>query len=135
MGTPDFSVPVLEGLVDAGHQITAVYTQPPRPAGRGKKERPTPVHAAALARGLDVRHPASLKSDAAQADFAGLNAELAIVVAYGLILPIPVLDAPRVSQHPRLAFAALAGRGAHSARDHGRRRANGGVHHADGSRS
>ncbi|MDP5334305.1 MAG: methionyl-tRNA formyltransferase [Paracoccaceae bacterium] len=95
MGTPDFSVPVLEALVEAGHDIAAVYCQPPRPAGRGKKETPTPVHQHALALGLPVRHPVSLKSPEAQADFAALDADVAVVVAYGLILPQAVLDAPR----------------------------------------
>ncbi len=95
MGTPDFSVPVLQALVDAGHDIAAVYCQPPRPAGRGKKDRPTPVHARALELGLEVRHPVSLKSPEEQAAFADLNADVAVVVAYGLILPQPVLDAPK----------------------------------------
>ena len=95
MGTPDFSVPVLEALVEAGHEIAAVYCQPPRPAGRGKKERPTPVHARAEALGLEVRYPVSLRDDAAQAEFAALGADLAVVVAYGLILPQAVLDAPK----------------------------------------
>lgn len=94
MGTPDFSVPVLQALV-ARHDIAAVYTQPPRPAGRGKDLRPTPVHAAATALGLPVRHPASLKSPEEQAAFAALDADAAVVVAYGLILPQPILDAPR----------------------------------------
>ncbi|MBE1285891.1 MAG: methionyl-tRNA formyltransferase [Rhodobacteraceae bacterium] len=94
MGTPDFSVPVLEALVEAGHDIAAVYCQPPRPAGRGKKDRPTPVHARAEALGLEVRHPVSLKTTEAQAEFAALNAEVAVVVAYGLLLPQAVLDAP-----------------------------------------
>ncbi|MGB2201998.1 MAG: methionyl-tRNA formyltransferase [Pseudooceanicola atlanticus] len=94
MGTPDFSVPVLEALVAAGHEIACVYCQPPRPAGRGKKDRPTPVHARAEELGLEVRHPVSLKSAEAQAEFAALNAEIAVVVAYGLILPQAVLDAP-----------------------------------------
>lgn len=95
MGTPDFSVPVLDALVDAGHDIAAVYCQPPRPAGRGKKERPTPVHLRAEALGLDVRHPKSLRSDDAQAEFAALDADVAVVVAYGLILPQAILDAPK----------------------------------------
>lgn len=95
MGSPDFSVPVLEALVEAGHDIAAVYCQPPRPAGRGKKDRPGPVHARAEALGLPVRHPVSLKSEEAQAEFAALNADAAVVVAYGLILPQAVLDAPR----------------------------------------
>ncbi|WP_020040661.1 methionyl-tRNA formyltransferase [Salipiger mucosus] len=94
MGTPDFSVPVLEALVAAGHEIAAVYCQPPRPAGRGKKDRPTPVQARAEALGLEVRHPVSLKGAEAQAEFAALDADVAVVVAYGLILPQAVLDAP-----------------------------------------
>ena len=94
MGTPEFSVPVLDALVEAGHEIACVYCQPPRPAGRGKKERPTPVHARAEVLGLPVRHPVSLKTDEAQAAFAALNADVAVVVAYGLILPQAVLDAP-----------------------------------------
>lgn len=94
MGTPEFSVPVLEALVAAGHEIAAVYCQPPRPAGRGKKDRPTPVHARAVELGLEVRHPVSLKTPEAQAEFAELNADVAVVVAYGLLLPQAVLDAP-----------------------------------------
>ncbi|MQQ08657.1 methionyl-tRNA formyltransferase [Epibacterium sp. SM1979] len=94
MGTPDFSVPVLDALVAAGHDIAAVYCQPPRPAGRGKKDRPTPVHARAAALDLEVRHPVSLKGADAQAAFAALNADVAVVVAYGLILPQVILDAP-----------------------------------------
>ncbi|WP_170407959.1 methionyl-tRNA formyltransferase [Ruegeria arenilitoris] len=95
MGTPEFSVPVLDALVRAGHEIAAVYCQPPRPAGRGKKDRPTPVHARAEALGLPVRHPTSLKSPEERAAFAALKADVAVVVAYGLILPQPILDAPR----------------------------------------
>ncbi len=95
MGTPDFSVPVLEALVEAGHEVVAVYCQPPRPAGRGKKETPTPVHRRAAEMGLPVRHPVSLKGAEAQAGFAALDADVAVVVAYGLILPQAVLDAPR----------------------------------------
>ena len=95
MGTPEFSVPVLQALHDAGHQIACVYTQPPRPAGRGKKDRASAVHIRALDLGLPVRHPASLKGAEAQADFAALDADIAVVVAYGLILPQAVLDAPR----------------------------------------
>ncbi|WP_436398174.1 methionyl-tRNA formyltransferase [Roseobacter sp. S98] len=94
MGTPDFSAPVLEALVTAGHDVACVYCQPPRPAGRGKKERPSPVEARARALGLDVRHPVSLKTAEAQAEFAALNADVAVVVAYGLILPQAILDAP-----------------------------------------
>ncbi|MCG7522111.1 methionyl-tRNA formyltransferase [Ruegeria sp. Ofav3-42] len=95
MGTPDFSVPVLDALVEAGHEIAAVYCQPPRPAGRGKKDRPTPVHARAEALGLTVRHPDSLKSAEEQDAFEALNADVSVVVAYGLILPQPILDAPK----------------------------------------
>ncbi|KQI67790.1 methionyl-tRNA formyltransferase [Loktanella sp. 3ANDIMAR09] len=95
MGTPDFSVPVLQALVDAGHEVVAVYAQPPRPAGRGKKDRPSPVQQRAMSLGLEVRHPVSLKSVAAQQAFADLRADIAVVVAYGLILPQAVLDAPR----------------------------------------
>jgi len=94
MGTPDFSVGVLDALVDAGHEIACVYCQPPRPAGRGKADRPSPVQVRAEALGLPVRHPVSLRSEAAQDDFAALGADIAVVVAYGLILPQAVLDAP-----------------------------------------
>ena len=94
MGTPDFSVPVLDALVDAGHDIAAVYCQPPRPAGRGKKDRPTPVHKRAEELGLDVRYPVNFKDAADVADFTVLNADVAVVVAYGLILPQVILDAP-----------------------------------------
>ena len=94
MGSPAFSVTVLEALVAAGHEIVAVYTQPPRPAGRGKKQRPCPVHARALALTLDVRHPASLKEAEEQAAFSELRADAAVVVAYGLLLPQELLDAP-----------------------------------------
>lgn len=94
MGTPDFSVPTLEALAAAGHDIIAVYTQPPRPAGRGKKERKSAVHVAAEALGLNVLTPKSMKADAAIAEFSALDAEAAVVVAYGQILPQPVLDAP-----------------------------------------
>jgi len=94
MGTPEFSVPVLEAL-HAAHEVVCVYCQPPRPAGRGKKDRPSPVQARAEALGLPVRHPVSLRSSDAQAEFAALGADVAVVVAYGLILPQAVLDAPR----------------------------------------
>lgn len=95
MGTPDFAVPVLDALAQH-HEIVSVYTQPPRPAGRGKADRPSPVHARAEALGLTVRHPVSLRSDSAAKDFAALQPDVAVVVAYGLILPQPVLDAPRL---------------------------------------
>lgn len=94
MGTPDFSVPALRALHAAGHEIVAVYTQPPRPAGRGKKDRPSAVHEAAHSLGIEVRHPTSLKTDEAQAAFRALGADVGVVVAYGLILPQPILDAP-----------------------------------------
>ncbi|MGI3209544.1 methionyl-tRNA formyltransferase [Roseovarius tibetensis] len=95
MGTPEFSVPVLDAVLAAGHEVVAVYCQPPRPAGRGKRDRPGPVQARAEALGLPVRHPVSLKGAEAQSAFAALEADVAVVVAYGLILPQAVLDAPR----------------------------------------
>jgi methionyl-tRNA formyltransferase len=95
MGTPDFSVPVLAALLDAGHQVARVYSQPPRPAGRGHRERPSPVHAFADSRGIDVRTPKTLRSTEEQASLAALNVDVAVVAAYGLILPKPVLEAPR----------------------------------------
>ncbi len=95
MGTPDFSVPVLEAL-HGRHDIVAVYCQPPRPAGRGKADRRSPVQARAEALGLPVRHPVSLRSEDGVRDFAALGADVAVVVAYGLILPQAVLDAPRL---------------------------------------
>jgi len=95
MGTPDFAVPALDAIVAAGHSVVAVYCQPPRPAGRGQKDRLSPVQIRAQALGLDVRHPRSLKGADEQAAFAALGADVAVVVAYGLILPQAVLDAPR----------------------------------------
>ncbi|MFA7433347.1 MAG: methionyl-tRNA formyltransferase [Gemmobacter sp.] len=94
MGTPDFSVPALEAVA-AEHEVVAVYTQPPRPAGRGKQPRPSPVARRAAELGLPVRHPVSLRDAQVQAEFAALGADVAVVAAYGLILPQPVLDAPR----------------------------------------
>lgn len=94
MGTPDFSVPVLQALLDDGHDVVCVYSQPPRPAGRGMEERKSPVHLLAEQHGLNVRTPASLKADDDRRAFADLGAEAAVVVAYGLILPEPVLQAP-----------------------------------------
>ena len=96
MGTPDFSVPILDALVDAGHEIVCVYCQPPRPAGRGKKDRPTPVHRRADELGICVRHPLNFKDAADQQAFFELNTDLAVVVAYGLILPQVILDAPQM---------------------------------------
>ena len=95
MGTPDFAVPALVALAATGHDIVAVYSQPPRPAGRGMATRPSPVHAKADALGIEVRTPRSLRADGEQAAFAALAADAAIVIAYGLILPAPVLAAPR----------------------------------------
>ena len=95
MGTPDFAVPTLQALVDAAHEVVCVYTQPPRPGGRrGKELTPTPVHQRASDLGIEVRHPKSLKSAEEQAAFAALDADVAVVAAYGLILPQAVLDAP-----------------------------------------
>ncbi|MEO5708075.1 MAG: methionyl-tRNA formyltransferase [Alteraurantiacibacter sp.] len=97
MGTPDFAVPALKALVAAGHDVVCAYTQPPRPGGRrGKELTPTPVHKAADALGIPVRHPVSLKGTEEQAEFASLEADVAVVAAYGLILPQAVLDAPRL---------------------------------------
>lgn len=96
MGSPDFAVPTLAALVEAGHDIVCVYSQPPKPAGRGKALRPTAVHAWAEAQGIEVRTPASLKGAEAQAEFAALQADAAIVVAYGLILPKAILEATRL---------------------------------------
>ncbi len=95
MGTPEFSVPVLQALVDAGHDIVAAYTQPPRRAGRGKALTPSPVQARAEALGIAIRAPASFRDDAAKAEFAELGADVGVVAAYGLILPKSVLEAPR----------------------------------------
>ena len=95
MGTPDFSVPALRAIA-ARHQVVAVYSQPPRAAGRGQKPRPGPVMQAAQALGLPVRTPLRLRDAQAQAEFAALEADVAVVVAYGLILPQPILDAPRL---------------------------------------
>lgn len=97
MGTPDFAVPALVALVEAGHEVVAAYSQPPRPGGRrGKELTPSPVHREAEARGIEVRHPVSLKGVEEQAAFAALEADVAVVAAYGLILPQAVLDAPRL---------------------------------------
>ena len=95
MGSPDFAVPTLEALVAAGHDVVAVYTQPPRPAGRGKADRKTAVEQRARGLGIVVRSPRSLKDAEEKAAFAAFEADLAVVAAYGLILPQAVLDAPR----------------------------------------
>ena len=96
MGSPDFAVPSLDALVDAGHEVTCVYSQPPRPAGRGKGERKTAVHERAEALGIAVRTPRTLRNEEEQARFRALDADLAVVAAYGLILPKPILEAPRM---------------------------------------
>ena len=96
MGTPEFAVPTLRALVEAGHEVVAAYTQPPRPAGRGKQDRKSAVQLVAEDLHISVRHPVSLKGAAEQADFAALEADIAVVAAYGLILPQVVLDAPRL---------------------------------------
>ncbi|RVU36578.1 methionyl-tRNA formyltransferase [Hwanghaeella grinnelliae] len=95
MGSPDFAVPTLQALLDRGHTVVCVYSQPPKPAGRGGKLRKTPVHQAAEAAGIEVRTPTSLKTPEALADFQALNLDAAVVAAYGLILPQSILDAPR----------------------------------------
>jgi methionyl-tRNA formyltransferase len=95
MGTPDFAVPTLTELIGQGHDIAAVYTQPARPKGRGLSSDPSPVEKLARTHGLEVRTPATLKDASAQAEFAALNLDAAIVVAYGLLLPKPILDAPK----------------------------------------
>src|SRR5262245_42560505 len=96
LGTPAFAVPTLQALAAAGHEIVAVYSQPPRPSGRGHKLQPSPVHAAAEALGTLVRTPATLKGVDEQAAFAALRLDAAVVVAYGLLLPKAVLAAPRL---------------------------------------
>ncbi|WEK01382.1 MAG: methionyl-tRNA formyltransferase [Candidatus Sphingomonas phytovorans] len=96
MGTPEFSVPVLQALADAGHDVVAAYSQPPRRAGRGKSLTPSPVQARAEALGIAARTPVSLRDSEAQAEFAAFGADVAVVAAYGLILPRPVLEAPRM---------------------------------------
>ncbi len=95
MGSPDFAVPSLNALVDAGHEVVAVYSQPPRPAGRGKGERKTAVHERAEALGIAVCTPRTLRDDEEQARFRALDADLAVVAAYGLILPREILEAPK----------------------------------------
>jgi methionyl-tRNA formyltransferase len=95
MGSPDFAVPALRALVGAGHEVAAVYAQAPKPAGRGQRETPCPVHHAALELGIAVRTPRRLRGNAEEAEFfAGLNLDCAVVAAYGLILPKAILDAP-----------------------------------------
>ena len=96
MGTPDFAVPTLAELIGQGHEIACAYTRAPKPKGRGLGEEKSPVHKFAESAGIPVRTPPSLRSEAEQAGFAALDLDAAVVVAYGLILPKPVLDAPRL---------------------------------------
>ena len=96
MGSPDFAVPTLYALIAAGHEVAAVYCQPPRPAGRGKSVLPTPVQRAAELLGIPVHTPASLKGKPEQDEYAAMNADVAVVAAYGLILPQAILDSPRL---------------------------------------
>jgi methionyl-tRNA formyltransferase len=96
MGSPDFAVPTLEAILAARHEVVCVYSQPPRPAGRGKELRRTPVHEVAAARGLEVRTPVNFKAQADREAFAALKTDVGVVVAYGLLLPQAILDAPRL---------------------------------------
>jgi methionyl-tRNA formyltransferase len=96
MGTPEFAVETLKTLIAAGHDVVCVYSQPPRPAGRGMAERPSPVHAFSMSQAIEVRTPLSLKTPDEQSGFAALKADAAVVVAYGLLLPRPILEAPRL---------------------------------------
>src|SRR3989440_12652887 len=96
MGTPEFAATILAGLIAAGHRLRAVYTQPPRPAGRGHRTQPSPVQLLAESHGLAVHCPVSLRDTEAQAEFAAIGADAAVVAAYGLILPPPILAAPRL---------------------------------------
>lgn len=105
MGSPDFAIPCLKELIASEHEIVCVYSQPPRPKGRGQKLLPTPVHQLAFDSGIEVRTPKSLRNANEQAAFAALNLDFAIIVAYGLILPIEILEAPKfgcLNIHPSL---------------------------------
>jgi len=112
MGTPEFSVPTLAEVLGAGHEVAGVYTQPPRPAGRGMAQTPSPVHRFAQSAGIPVRTPASLKGEGEQRAFAELKADAAVVVAYGLLLPAPILAAPRLGCFNLHASALSRWRGA-----------------------
>ncbi len=96
MGSPDFAVPSLNALIEAGHEVVCVYSQPPRPAGRGKGDRKTAVHERAETLGIEVRTPRTLRNEEEQVRFRALDSDLAVVAAYGLILPRPILQAPRM---------------------------------------
>ncbi len=137
MGTPDFAVPTLVELAARGHDIVAVYTRAPKPGGRGLDLQPTPVEREARRLSLPVHTPKTLKDEKAQQELRALDADAAVVVAYGLILPKAVLEAPRLgcfNVHASL-LAALARRGSHQSRDHGRRRRQRRHHHEDGRRA
>src|SRR5437016_3729510 len=95
MGSPDFAVPSLNALIEAGHDVVAAYAQPPRPAGRGKADRKTAVHERAEQLGIEMRTPKALRDAEEQARFRALDADIAVVAAYGLILPKAILEAPR----------------------------------------
>src|SRR5881275_1218500 len=95
MGSPAFAVPSLDALVEARHDVVAVYAQPPRPAGRGKAERKTAVHERAEQLGIEIRTPRTLRDGEEQGRFRGLDADVAVVAAYGLILPNEILEAPK----------------------------------------
>jgi methionyl-tRNA formyltransferase len=112
MGTPEFAVPTLAEILGAGHEVAAVYTQPPRPAGRGMAQRSSPVHRFAETSGISVLTPKSLKGKPEQEAFADLGADAAVVVAYGLLLPAPVLGAPRLGCYNLHASALPRWRGA-----------------------
>jgi methionyl-tRNA formyltransferase len=99
MGTPEFALPAFEAIIAAGHSILAVYTRPPRQAGRGLHEQLSPVHHAAVAAGLKVETPVSFRSEDVRRSFFDKHADAAVVVAYGLILPKPVLDASRLGAY------------------------------------
>jgi methionyl-tRNA formyltransferase len=120
LGTPEVAAVALKALLEAGHDIAAVYSQPPRPAGRGYAEKRSAVHELALEQGIAVRTPASLKTSDEQDAFRALGADAAVVAAYGLLLPRPVLEGPTHGCSTcSLAVAALAGGGPDPAGDHG----------------
>ena len=108
MGTPDFAVPALAALIDAGHEILRAYSQPPRRAGRGQKERSSPVHTFAERHGIEVRTPTKLGDGPEQKAFAALNADAAVVIAYGLMLPQRILDATTCGGRKRRLSSTLS---------------------------
>jgi methionyl-tRNA formyltransferase len=136
-GTPDFARLALQAIIAAGHEVAVVLTQPDRASGRGMAQRASPVKQLALASGIEVLQPSSLRDLATQEQLRALAAEAMVVAAYGLILPQAVLDMPRfwLHQHPCVAFAALARCRTGAAGDSRWRRGDRGVHHADGGRA